>query len=224
MCNTSIVQAHLGKVGCACLVPDTYPKQLEPFYKRSISECLLKEVNESRLPLFVKPATNDKAFDGMVMETMDDMPEGLGDAKVYVSEVVRFSGPEHRLFLGGGRLYAIGVRDTGVGSTSDANSVECKQLIQSIISALGDLYCAVDIRFIAQAGHERWAVVEVNPGFSLDDCGIGIEVYVNYCIDSCQWLRQQLKRRGVYGGERRETDVINNNEKKKSVGLPRQNT
>ena len=47
----------------------------------------------------------------------------------------------------------------------------------------------MDVGLLAGAGGQ-WAVVEVNPPFALDDHGLRIGAYCQYCADACRWIRR----------------------------------
>lgn len=213
MCDTAIVQKHLKLLGLENKVPDTYPKELESVLHRQIERRQLREIVEADLPLFIKPTSNDKAFDGIVVRdagglqrVREEVGETADELEVYAAEKVNFA-VEYRLFVGNGTVYGVpgehyvrdGDRSAGVPSD---------EFIQEIVKCCGDGFMAVDVGLMTkdeeqplcndngvvkdycpEATWATWAVVEVNPPFALDDCGLAIEPYVQFCIDSCAYIR-----------------------------------
>ena len=111
---------------------------LAPLLRRKCERRTLAEVDEEALPLFVKPVSNDKAFDGArstpltnplsrdsrltvrgllagrVVSTAEDLAHLLSEAGGSPADcAVWVSEPvefvaEHRLFVGGGKVYGVG--------------------------------------------------------------------------------------------------------------------
>merc|ERR1712232_1528861 len=157
MCSTEIVQRKLREAGkgLSSKVPSTYPEALQKLLRRNIVERNLDSVATSELPLFVKPVSNDKAFDGKVLRDEDDL-EGLRaevrklavpsagckagtfadsdmGCQIYSAKVVKFFA-EYRLFIGGGRLYGLGkIRDAGSAGTGPS-----EEFLGEVMSACGD--------------------------------------------------------------------------------------
>jgi len=217
MCSTELVQAKLREAGMVGKVPSTYPDQLRSLFHRAIQTRQLMSIQPSELPLFVKPTGNDKAFDGRVVRDAEALrsvvdecagggggcasADSAGGKEVYTAEVVTFA-CEHRLFIGQGRLYGTGkIRNDGTdagGSLSPPSAT-----VDRVLSLCGDSFWAVDVGFIVKEDEPAaaaagvgpdgapgtWALVEVNPPFSLDDHGLPIEPYVQYCVDACAWIR-----------------------------------
>ena len=76
-------------------------------------------------------------------------------------------------------------------SSKKAHPQQFEQISLQILAASGGCYFAVDVAFCA--GLNDYAVVEVNPPFALDDCGISIAVYCQYCIDAAEYIQQQMQ-------------------------------
>jgi len=198
MCNTEIVQKHLRSAGLAYKVPDTYPAELESLLQRRIEHRKLHKVAEGDLPLFIKPTSNDKAFDGVVvrdaehLQSIRDDARSADDVEVYISETVTFL-VEYRLFLGGGKIYGMGEHYLRDGDRSAG--VPAVNFVQEVLACVGDAFMAVDVGLMTKDGQCEvceavWAVVEVNPPFALDDCGLAIEPYVQFCADACAYVRR----------------------------------
>jgi len=242
MCSTEIVQAHLKTVNGSggdevagkessyfAKVPGTYPIELQPLFRRKIEQRKLETIGVSELPLFVKPMSNDKAFDGTVVandEQLKDLIESINSDSskgtsadtidVYTAEVVKFS-CEYRLFVGAGRLYGTGkIRDDRTMGASEQEGNEevekegnklvitpsCVMMnggpssafMAEVIALCGEKYMAVDVGLMTKPGGDDkggdWSLVEVNPPFSLDDHGLPIGPYMDYCVDACKWIRE----------------------------------
>jgi hypothetical protein len=201
-CNTAVVQAQLRAAGASSGVPDTYPDELAAFLHRRVKLGTLGDVDAHELPLFVKPQTNDKAFDGVVVHDTAQLqriraevaaeagPACVDAVAVFTADVVVFT-VEYRLFIGRGRLYGSGIRD-GDATLPPPPAA----FVNSVVAASGDKFWAVDVGLMDGVGgtDTRWALVEVNPPFALDDCGLHIEPYMQYCIDACAWLRGEASR------------------------------
>ena len=206
MCNTELTQRKLREAGLLNKVPSTYPNSLQNLLKRSVKQRILKTISVSDLPIFIKPVSNDKSFDGRVVQDMPGLASlreeaGDGECLVWVAEKVCFL-VEHRLFVGGGELYGTG-RIQGKG-----DAVPPESFVREVLACCGvDVFWAVDVGLMTplpgtgeggggnrgqEEGSEEecWAVVEVNPPFALDDHGLAIEPYCRYCRDACAWLRR----------------------------------
>mmetsp|Transcript_40113 Transcript_40113/g.93154 ORF Transcript_40113/g.93154 Transcript_40113/m.93154 type:complete len:248 (+) Transcript_40113:48-791(+) len=193
MCNTEIVQKKLQAVGLSSKVPATYPPELGNMFHRTMETKRLDLISTADLPLFVKPTSNNKAFDGCVVksaEKLQDIIEEVGGGEkgaaleVFTAEVVSFKA-EYRLFIGGFKCY-------GLGQINEAEPVgpPPDELVQQIVALVGDRFWVVDVGYLSkQDGAPEWAVVEVNPPFSMDDHGLAIEPYVQYCTDAAAWIR-----------------------------------
>jgi len=217
MCSTELCQRKLREVlseeQFASRVPATYPEPLRPLLRRRVEATKLGAVTEGRLPLFVKPATNDKSFDGRVVRNKEGLErlleeaaeecggrDGIGELDVLAAEVVTVLS-EHRLFVGGGQLYGEGQIREDTTAMARLTAEERQALLggggvpASFVGEVlalcgGEVFWAVDVGLLARAdGELQWGVVEVNPPFALDDHGLAIEPYVRYCMDACAWIR-----------------------------------
>jgi len=202
MCNTKLVQEKLQEARLQHKVPSTYPVQLRPLLHRNVEEKLLGDISSSNLPSFIKPVSNDKCFDGRVIEDQDSLSRLMEEARdihcpVWTSDKVSFL-VEYRLFIGCGNVYGCG----RIQGCSDA--VPPASFVNELLACCGsDVYWAVDVGLMTRvhddsyhsdAGKREapscWAVVEVNPPFSLDDHGLDIDSYCQYCQDACEWMRR----------------------------------
>lgn len=213
MCNTEIVQRKLrdafGEAKFDAVVPCTYPQSLASLFHRKIDRKLLSRVEAEDLPVFIKPATNDKAFDGRVVRDTTalatlrkEATEYSGEThevEIYVSTVVEFWA-EYRLFVGAGNLYGMGMirdvrkqkSDTTVQLSDSCQGDPPRAFVDDVLACCGDhAFWVVDVGVLVATcpGQSQWAVVEVNPPFALDDHGLHIEPYCRYCIDACAWIR-----------------------------------
>lgn len=249
MCNTDLVQEKLREYfGCGDLeavgaVPCTYPQEFlggvdtpsvdtssldsaEYFFARTIRRRTLGEVaaelesSDFKQPLFVKPASNDKAFDGKVVRDKEDLEAILEEVRktaavdsfpVFTAPPVRFR-IEYRLFIGGGRIYRGTTSEDSSGDSwymvraepgldtlfaekgagkQGACPVPDAAFVDAILDKVGpERFWVVDIGLVAaEAAEEQWAIVEVNPPFSVDDHGLEIELYCQYCFHTCAWIR-----------------------------------
>lgn len=187
-CNSIVVQKHLNAVGLSYLIPDTYEEKFRHLFKRKITKCSFGELKAQSFPYFIKPVGNDKIFDGTVVKCAQDLDElwefhnvGYPDKlEYYVSEVVEFSS-EYRLFIGNGKVYARGHQSGGYLSMS--GGILCLLENEILQIAKNDFY-AVDIGYTLDLN--RWSIVEINPPFSLDDFGIDLALYMQYCVDFAQ--------------------------------------
>jgi hypothetical protein len=186
-CSTEIVQ-RIFSSHTAYATTSTYPEQFTPFYGRTINRCMINELQESQLPLFIKPTTNDKLFDGMVIRSIGQLTDLISDNQlagqsIYASNVVKFLA-EYRLFIGNKQLYAMGkhfVEHRG----SDQYTLD-DAFINQLVNVSADYY-AVDIGW---AQNIVWTVVEVNPPHSLDDCGIDLNQYMLFSMHAQDWIRE----------------------------------
>jgi hypothetical protein len=185
-CNTTIVQKHLLNMNKTII--DTYPDILKSFYKRNISKYSADKITNGSLnlcyPYFIKSVGNTKELDGTIINAPQDLDilfsqslnrEQYNDTLYYVSNYVIFIS-EYRLLIGNNTIY-------GVGHQKDKKIDIDNKFIDDILKTVlpNDFMC-IDVGFIKN--QNEWAIVEVNPPFSLDDYGIDIDSYMQFCIDS----------------------------------------
>eukprot|EP00933_Yihiella_yeosuensis_P022913 TRINITY_DN17937_c0_g2_i1.p1 TRINITY_DN17937_c0_g2~~TRINITY_DN17937_c0_g2_i1.p1 ORF type:complete len:308 (+),score=44.27 TRINITY_DN17937_c0_g2_i1:61-984(+) len=247
MCDTAIVQQKLKAVSSTYdvnyldKVPSTYPDLLRTLMFRKIVKSSISDLKEKLLgskklceesefvkfPIFVKPVSNDKAFDGGVLRCEEDLQTLVerdtdsgseNSIEIWLAEVVHFVS-EYRLFVGSGKCYGRGkiqeksaelirMRDQAEKSGGkERNLLETamsdgpsEEFIESILENLEGEFMAIDVGLmvkgesaVMEEGSICWSVVEVNPPFALDDHGLDIESYCQYCIDACEWMCQRGK-------------------------------
>lgn len=194
-CNTEIVQYHLEHLKCKHLVPDTYDEKFNDHYHRSFKiktfGNFLAEFNANKHPKFIKPYSNDKLFDGFVFTSIDDFI-GVGlelpnnNEQIYVTEPIKIL-TEMRLLIGNNKLYGKGFISKDKIETHESNS-----LINKLVDLVGDKYKCIDIGLTIKNNSFVWCIIEINPCFSLDDYDIPFDGYINFCIDSCTYIKNNI--------------------------------
>jgi hypothetical protein len=184
LCDMGIVLAQLRKAGMAHLIPDKYPPEFAPFYRRFIQEKRLGLLQASDLPMFVKPRGHHQTSDGMIIRSMDQLPlPHMTNTLCYTAEVVDF-GAKYRLFVGKNRIYGTGLLVAGKEPEDNGESLSA---FTDCVVKQSCGYYAVDVAYLET--QNTWAVVEVNPPFAMDDCGVDIQSYMQFCIDTCENIR-----------------------------------
>lgn len=96
--DTKIVQALLNEYR----VPDTYEQCFTKLYHRNIRKTYLNDLSAADIPVFIKPASNDKLFESFIVESESELLEFKSQFNldldldlereliVYVSDVVTF--------------------------------------------------------------------------------------------------------------------------------------
>lgn len=208
-CDTEIIQHHLTKLFpkkvVETILPDTYESLYHPLYGREVIQMSFGEfmsqqrASESK-PRFLKPVGNDKSFEGRVICDESDfhdrgIPVPADSTVVYTCEPVQFLS-EVRLLVGNERVYGVGlmrgrpIADTFLDDHAD--------FIQQIVRKTGPRFRCIDIGLMIPgmmkdavfAVSAQWSIVEVNPPFSLDDHGIDIDSYMQFCSDAFAWIRE----------------------------------
>jgi hypothetical protein len=202
-CNTDIVQSHItqhfGKDVICDIIPDCYEKQYHSLLHRNIQRCKFGDIDwtASTNGIFVKPYLNNKEFDGMVIKSPSDYGERgypIPDSEIecYTSDIVKFAS-EYRLLIGNGKLYGIG---NLFGENLDGIDDNAFTIIKErLVLLTGDKFRCVDIGFVPNKC--KWLVVEINPPFSLDDHGIPLNMYMEFCIDACRWITAKTAKQQV---------------------------
>jgi len=171
------VQYHLTNLGKT--ITDTYSKEFELLFHRKI-EIMTKTDLEKYMhfPYFMKPVGNTKEFDGQIIKSIEELNELLRDqnnnSQYYVCDVITFVS-EYRLFVGNNKIY-------GVGKIKGKTMHIPELFSENILTCSNNKFYVVDVGFVEE--FNDWAVVEINPSFSLDDYGINILTYMQYCIDA----------------------------------------
>lgn len=162
--------------------PDTYAECFRNFYRRKIQKMILSQCSTSDPPYFVKPSKNNKQFNAIVVNDKLDLQyvrESLeGDDPIYVCDVVNFVN-EFRMFVLNHKLYGI-VESSHYILDSDKIKSHSppSQFINEILEA--NIYRCVVID-IGMLDDGTWAVVEVNPPFSLSSYDLPIDKYFKFC-------------------------------------------
>jgi len=193
-CNTDIVQYHLNKVNLWNLtfVPDTYEQIYQQFYKRNIQRRLYGSIDQNtELPLFMKPVTNDKIFDGQVFYSEDTFLGKIptNDTMVYTTDVLTILS-EYRLLIGNSKLYG-----KGLISGINLDDVLPNKMINEICNCTDNLFRCIDIGYSKEL--KNWIIIEINPPFSLDDHHIPLADYMTFCIDSCKNINSYVSNKHV---------------------------
>ena len=191
-CNTLIMQKNLKSVHKENLIPDTYDLEFKHLFKRVINMVTFKDLAKYRYPYFIKSIGNSKLVDGTVIKNSDDLADvwvvnqvfPKPDLLLYLTEVVKFD-VEYRLLVGNSRIYGIGHQK---GSKSITISSD-HPFIKDILTTAGMRFLCIDIGYISECKDckdsecKEWAIVEINPPFSLDDFDIPVQIYVQYGLD-----------------------------------------
>ena len=181
-CNTLSVQKNLRAVGLERLIPDTYCERFDKLYHRTITKIHSNDLSSIPFPYFVKSAGNNKVIDGTVINDENDVSDmwttndvtASDDLDLYVCDIVKFAS-EYRLLVGNNTVYGCGFQK------ENSNTNIPSYFIDEILTmSEGGFYC-IDVGHITDG--DRWAIVEINPPFSLDDCGIALNDYMQYAID-----------------------------------------
>lgn len=177
-CNTTIIQKYLKSINHP--IQDTYPSNFNALYHRNIRTMSYYQIKENNdFPYFIKPVGNSKDIDGSVISSKNDLDDLFAniddiDHLYYISNVVIFV-VEYRLFVGDNKVYAKGYQK---GKKMSIHN----QFIDDVIDKTNGIFYVIDVGFIKELN--KWAIVEVNPTFSLDDYGIDIDAYMSYCINA----------------------------------------
>ena len=190
-CSTDIVLQKLKEYNCEYLCPDTYDETFNEFYCRKIEKIRLNDINYTE-NIFIKPIENSKLFDGFIaksQKSIDDIKYIDPNMIIYKSEIVNIVA-EYRLLIGNGKIY---------GSTKmkgdDIKDYMDKINITKLIELTGFRFKCIDIGFISES---EWVIVEINPMYSLDDYEMDITSYMNFCIDSCLWINENVTQVETY--------------------------
>ena len=111
-CSTDIVQKHINNGLCTYKVPSCYEARYSDLFKRSIDTMPFSEAINTKL--FIKPVSNNKEFDGLVVTNGlayfydRGIPIPNSDTLCYVSEIIIVL-CEYRLLIGNKILYGKGI-------------------------------------------------------------------------------------------------------------------
>ena len=142
---------------------------------------------ESNKCVFIKPSLNNKSFDGQIYYDDDRFVGPLPDKndEIYVCEKITFL-CEYRLLVGHNKIYGFGFMQ---GLYPDIKLESILNFVNDVVSKTDNRYLCIDIGYIKEI--KKWSIVELNPPFSLDDYNIPLKDYINFCIDSCNYISKQ---------------------------------
>jgi len=194
--DTDVIQTLLSEYLKIKKTIPTYPKCFESLYKREIKALPWKDCSKLKLPYFVKPYTNDKLFEAVVIKNkwdymyVDDHLQT--NTLVYYSPVVKFLN-EFRVFIGNNKIYAVVESTKFVLNNNDiskeVSSKPPKEFLNQILTQNNLGYCVVDIALKEVAQNKpEWCVVEVNPPYAISGYGLEIETYIQYNQDTWEYL------------------------------------
>ena len=176
-CDTQIYQKMVSNY----VPPDTYPVCFQKYYHRNIVKMKLSDCLHLEKPYFVKPATNNKVFNATIVKDEYDIAylqsENSEDSDIYVSDVVNFVN-EYRLFILNYELYGIVESSQYILDAEKIRSQNPPKEFVDEILKINPYKCVVIDIGLLDTG--EWAVVEVNPPFSLSSYDLPIEKYYRY--------------------------------------------
>lgn len=186
-CNTDIVRHHLEVKNMLEVIPDTYSEKYKELFLRKIEKKKISDLLEKDFPIFIKPTKNDKSFDGQIIYSYDTFIGTLPkpDDYVYCSEVVNISS-EYRFLIGNNKIYGYGHM---IGKVYTKHFPQ--DFLEKLTKLVGESFECVDVGYIPDK--KQWCVVEINPPFSLDDYKINLNGYMEFCIDSCKWIKNKIQ-------------------------------
>ncbi len=169
-------------------IPNTYPKEYNHLYHRSIKKVMFKECYNQTKPFFTK-SFKHKLFDGcMFNDGSDPHLDSLGvkkDTYVYMSTVVKFKN-EYRLFIENKKIRGIcDASDFILVKTLETPIEPPNEFIEQILDATMFKYIIVDVGLLDNG---KWCVVEANPAFSADSYGFDIADYYDYFRNAWKWI------------------------------------
>jgi hypothetical protein len=186
-CDTMIMEEQINRSKVIYKIPDTYDSRIEKMLNRKILLCEYKNIFDQKFPIFIKSYGNNKKLSGTVVQNIDELKilfydNEIEDGEFYCcNEIITFD-VEYRLFIGDGKLYAYGCHS---GNSEIKLDID---FAKNIAKHIND-FMVVDIGLY----NNKWIVVEVNPPYSIDDCGIDISTYLDYCIDAQLMIKELNK-------------------------------
>lgn len=189
---------------------DTYPQCFEELYHRDIIKCMLSQV---QAPCFIKPAVGHKHhFPARVCLNQNDIVSlgTIEDILVYCSEILDFHA-EFRVYIGDGTVRGIceytdqlfKVNDDMTMETLDGayeafvqynrsrhdGSLPPPEFVQRIVELNVYKFVVVDVGVLPD---KTWAVVEVNPPFSIANYGLSPRVFLDYCCSAFIYMAASI--------------------------------
>nr|QBK87142.1 MAG: protein of unknown function DUF4343 [Marseillevirus LCMAC201] len=181
-CDTNILQELLNTNNISFELPNQYPQEFSHIYHRNICKSTFCKSLSTPIPYFIKPVDQNKLFGGVVYDKYDinflKSLNILDDYPVYISDVVQFVN-EYRIFVANKKSCGI-IETSHFILPPDIISSKFPPIdfINTILELNPYKFCVIDIGMLNSG---EWAVVEVNPSFSLSSYEWDIEKYVNYC-------------------------------------------
>lgn len=157
---------------------DTYPSGFT--YKRKIEMLEIEEIKKLNFPYFVK-SVEHKELNGLVVRDKYDLVHVQeANCKLFVSECVNFLN-EFRIFYEKGKIHGIQEStDFIIGSSGIKMNppIEFIKECTDMLDKMDGTTFVLDIGYISDRG---WAVVELNPPYSLSSYDLDIKKYVDFC-------------------------------------------
>ncbi len=191
-CGMTDMYNFMDTNGLKTIIPDTYPTIFNGLYKRKIQKIKYQDISTLSYPYFVKSIGNDKMINGTVVHDNYELInliysscENTDNLELYVSEIVHFVS-EYRLLIGNKILYGVGHQFGRIDIKPD------NEFIKEIISLSNKEFLCIDIGFIKSSA--EWAIVEINPPFSIVDYGIPADAYIGFAIDFWKKVMSTMRK------------------------------
>jgi hypothetical protein len=198
-CDTDIVQLMISSK----FVPSTYPEEFRDLnfqheahgdlYHRNIRNIKYKECINQFKPYFIKPYGNNKEFNATIVTDKYDeiyLKSVLNDDDdVYISEKVTFVN-EYRLFIANNTVNGMVNSSEFLLESKNIKLIEPpKDFIDIILNVNTHQFCVIDVGLLDTG---EWAIVEVNPPFSISSYNWPIKKYYNYCKSFWDYFQQSF--------------------------------
>lgn len=198
------VRTALERLGCPPPENMDYPPCLEGFLRRSIRRATIRDAHRLCIddkvepPVFIKPVTGHKEFDGHVLTRFRDLIKTAGflkqapDTEIWICSVVNFLS-EFRYFVSRGHI--IGVGHYNGDPTYTPNGDIVKDAVR-VFEGSGEAPVSYTIDFGVLAGTRATALVEVNDGFAFGCYGLHAMKHAQMLEDRwCQLVGMPLSFR-----------------------------
>ena len=186
-CDTAILQKIFKNI---YNVFQCYPECFEKLYNRTIQTINSNELYNLQKPFFVKPYSNDKTFEALIINTDDEIESIDKNITVYTSSMSNFIN-EYRIFVSNCKIYSIVDSGDFIMDNSVSMSIP-KEFIDSVVELNIYDFCVIDIAFDKLIN--KWSVVEVNPPFSLSSYDLEIGKYFQFCADAYSYIINRNKK------------------------------
>lgn len=176
--DTSVIQEKYGFEP-----PATYPDCFSTLYHRDIRKIKASDFLALEKPMFVKPASNNKTFDGLVLNPKNKYDvaylQKKTDSYIFACEVVDFVN-EYRLFVLENEIHGIVESSFFVLPHDKVRSKQPPQnFLNEIMKNNKIATCVIDVGMKSDG---EFCVVEVNPPFALSSYEYPIDLYFDYCV------------------------------------------